>query len=426
MLKKDQIDRGSDLTFVRHRHHLDVYSHALASGLSDASYICLVTELDSRIVEASGIGFGPTPLIELNLPLHRRVVGKIETANVSGSHKARHLFGLLLWLRIDEQAGKDRPSELAIASCGNAALGAATIAQAVDRELRVFVPAEADPLVLAELDRLGSTVQVCPRQPGQVGDPCMAELDKAIQSGSEAFTVQGPTSPNVIDGGRTLGLELAEQLVEMQLEARDLYVQVGGGALGAATMDGLIRGGVSVRVHPVQPERAHPYVAMWNRFQDQVRQSDLAAAIADSADGGASGELALRQLLADNADVMQPWSGTPASIASGILDDITYDWQPLLYHQLTSGGWPVLASEDDFVRATQLLRKQVSPAPDPTGAAGLAGLLADPRGDIDGAGPAIVLVTGADRSITLDPASEATDAVAKADGATQADGVVQQ
>ncbi len=125
---------------------------------------------------------------------------------------------------------------------------------------------------------------------------------------------------------------------------------------------------------------------------------------------------ALRQLISDNADVMQPWPGIPASIASGILDDITYDWQALLYHQLTSGGWPILASEDDFVRATQLLRGQVTPAPDPTGAAGLAGLLADPRGDVEAAKPAVVLVTGADRSLTLE----------RPDGDAQADGAVQQ
>ncbi len=213
MPEKGHIDRGSELTFVRHRTQLDVYTHALTSGLTDADYVALVTELDSRIVAASGVGFAITPLVELDLPLKRRVVGKVETGNVSGSHKARHLVGLLLWLRIDERAGKKRPDELAIASCGNAALGAATIAQAVGRELRVFVPSEADPLVLTELERLGSTVQVCPRQPDQVGDPCMAELDMAIRSGSEAFTVQGPTSPNVIDGGRTLGLELAEQVL---------------------------------------------------------------------------------------------------------------------------------------------------------------------------------------------------------------------
>ena len=411
MPENGHIDRDSELTFVRHRYHLDVYSHALASGLSDADYVALVTELDGRIVEASGVGFGPTPLLELDLPLARRVVGKVETGNVSGSHKARHLFGLLLWLRIDEQAGKKRPEELAIASCGNAALGAATIAQAVGRELRVFVPSEADPLVLAELDRLGSTVQVCPRQPDQVGDPCMAELDKAIQSGSEAFTVQGPTSPNVIDGGRTLGLELAEQLLDKGLDATGLYVQVGGGALGAATMDGLVRGGTSMRVHPVQPQTAHPYVAMWNRLQEHLGLDDTL---------GGSGPEAMapqvaRQMIAENTDAMQPWPGIPASVASGILDDITYDWQALLYHQLTSGGWPVLASEDDFVRATQLLREQVTPAPDPTGAAGLAGLLADPRGDVEDAGPAIVLVTGADRSLTLGPIDEPT----QADGAVQ-------
>ena len=66
---------------------------------------------------------------------------KDETGNVAGSHKARHLFGILLELRVAEALGHGDPaSPLAIASCGNAAYAAAVVARAAGRELRVFVP----------------------------------------------------------------------------------------------------------------------------------------------------------------------------------------------------------------------------------------------------------------------------------------------
>ena len=55
---------------------------------------------------------------------------KDETGNVSGSHKARHLMGIMLWIHVVERLGATAPSaaagpRLAIASCGNAALAAA-------------------------------------------------------------------------------------------------------------------------------------------------------------------------------------------------------------------------------------------------------------------------------------------------------------
>jgi hypothetical protein len=65
---------------------------------------------------------------------------KDETGNVAGSHKARHLMGILLYLAVVEGGpGRAAPSgaqaPLAIASCGNAALGAAVLARAAARRI---------------------------------------------------------------------------------------------------------------------------------------------------------------------------------------------------------------------------------------------------------------------------------------------------
>lgn len=441
------LSAGDGNPFVVHRRRLDVYHHALEAGLSDAGYTALVAEADERVAAVAGTGFRVTPLVDLAggpaVPAALQglgpVVAKVETANVSGSHKARHLFGLLVRLLVDETAGgggAGAAGPLAIASCGNAALGAAMVAASAGRALRVFVPTDANPAVVAQLDALGAEVVSCPRRPGEAGDPCVLRLHEALAAGARPFTVQGPLEPAVIDGARTIGLELADQMAAAGLRAADLFVQIGGGALATAVMDGLARaagpdrppfplaGTLSApgaarlpRLHPVQATAAHPYVAGWHRIApallarlglpdplgqqapaaDRDRAARLAEAVAD-------GRLRLPDDLDAVADLMTPWPGAPHSVASGILDDLTYDWRTVLAHQIGTGGWPQLADEATLTEAAALAAGLVTPPPDATGAAGLAGLLAaagagllPPRAEGEAL---VVLLTGVDRRWT--------------------------
>ncbi|MDH3682514.1 MAG: PLP-dependent lyase/thiolase, partial [Acidimicrobiia bacterium] len=378
-------------------------------------------DADERVAEVAGTGFVVTPVVEIDLSDTDiagtgPVVAKVETANVSGSHKARHLFGLLLDLLIEERAGDaagggqgsaGASPPLAIASCGNAALGAAVVARSARRRLLVYVPTDADPAVLAALDELGAEVQVCRREAGTDGDPCVHALHAALADGARAFTVQGPVCPNVIDGGRTLGLELAEQLDELGIAAESIFIQIGGGALATAVMDGLARrrpGRALPRLHPVQARRAHPYVTCWRRVAPALRHElgladgdddrSLAEAMAAALD-----RIDVAERLAAHGDAMVPWPATPSSVASGILDDVTYDWRTVMAHQIETGGWPILVDEETFVEAAALAAAQVEPPPDETGAAGLAGLLELRRSSPDAGdgGPAVVLLTGVAR-----------------------------
>ncbi|MEZ5343128.1 MAG: PLP-dependent lyase/thiolase [Acidimicrobiales bacterium] len=366
--------------FVTYREHLDVYHHARSAGLTDHDYIALVDAANADIVELEGFGFVETPIEHLVINGQPLVV-KVETGNVGGSHKARHLFGLLLRLLIDERANPNyHASELAIASCGNAALGAGIVACAARRTLRVFVPSDASEFVLDRLAFLGATVEVCHRQAGEEGDPCVTRLGEALEQGATAFTVQGPLAPASIDGARTLGLELAAQLTDANIEATDLYIQIGGGALATATVDGLMRAGYPLpKLHPVQARNAHPYVAAWNRISGLVDPSmDRAAA---------------ERLVAEHVDAMVAWPGTPSSVAHGILDDVTYDWETVAVHQIATHGYPILVEEPQFTAAANALADQVSPAPDETGAAAVAGWMADRRRTPDAV--CVALVTGA-------------------------------
>jgi len=72
---------------------------------------------------------------------------------------------------------------------------------------------------------------------------------------------------------------------------------------------------------------------------------------------------------------MQAWEEEPKSVATGILDDETYDWRAVVEGMLMTGGRPVVVSEDLLLDAHWLAVSQTGIRVDPTGSSGLAGLL---------------------------------------------------
>ena len=62
-------------------------------------------------------------------------------------------------------------------------------------------------------------------------------------------------------------------------------------------------------------------------------------------------------------------------MATGILDDETYDWRAVVEGMLLTGGRPLVVSEDSLVEANRLAVAGTGIPVDPTGSSGLAGLL---------------------------------------------------
>ncbi|NOX28697.1 MAG: pyridoxal-phosphate dependent enzyme [Actinobacteria bacterium] len=380
--------------FVRYRTRLDSYRRWVDAGGSDAEFVTLVEHLNAKVADVDGVGFVVTPISEqpalaeaIGLPSCRLWV-KDETNNVSGSHKARHLFGLLLHLAVDERFGDNSAGELAIASCGNAAIGAAVVAKAAGRPLRVFIPTWADANVAESLAELGATVEVVARQPGELGDPTYLRFVEAVANGSTAFSVQGTVAPHALDGGRTIGWELAEQFGYLakrdQQMARLDYVsiQVGGGALGSAMAMGLADGvearwlAAMPRIEAVQTAAAAPLKRAWDKL---VAVDDPLSALASRPD-----------------DFMTPWENVGTSLATGILDDVTYDWRQLAAAMLTTGGSPVVVDEAAIVEAHKVGRATTGINVSATGTSGLAGLLSKSDDAIRGANVAVIF-TGVER-----------------------------
>lgn len=392
--------------FLRYRTFLHAYHLALRGGLSDADFCALVRSLDGRVADVDGHGFTATPFARsaelsdrLGLSARGGVWVKDETRNVSGSHKARHLFGVLIHLEVAERLGLADAShrrELAIASCGNAALAAAVVAAAGGRTLRVFVPVDAEPAVLARLWELGAHVTVCPRASGETGDPTVQRLLQAIQEGALPFTCQGNLNGLAVEGGGTIGYEIAADVAAAGTTVDRLVVQVGGGALASACTEALREaaalGVVAAppRLHAVQTAGAWPL----------RRAYGAVAARCEGAGTETVGE-ALRFAARHRSQFMWPWENEPHSIAHGILDDETYDWLAVVEGMLTTGGSPLVVDEETLAAANALALTATSIPVDATGSAGLAGLLAlRASGVLSDDERIAVLFTGAIRSHT--------------------------
>ena len=332
----------------------------------DAAH-ALVRQIDARVAAVDGTGFRTTPFTradalsaDLGFAPDGGVWVKDETGNVAGSHKARHLVSILLHLKAAELLGVGgRESRLAIASCGNAALAAATLAAADHRELEVFVPTWADPPVVEALHRLRATVTVCPRRDEDPpGDPCVLRFREAVEAGAIPFSVQGPENALALDAGRTLGWELCDvEVAGPDVDGRDVdrvFVQVGGGALAASVGRAFADAGVHPRLHAVQAAGCAPMERAWRKAQ----------------------ELGIASAAEHWDECMWPWEDEPSSSAEGILDDETYDWLGVMDAIEDGGGSVVVAPEAAIVEAHELGVASTGIAASATGTAGLAGLLA--------------------------------------------------
>jgi threonine dehydratase len=328
--------------FVRYGPRLAWWAFARSHGMTEGACVALTRDLAA--------GFEVTPFAHqpsLSDATGANVWVKDETGNVGGSHKGRHLVTILLHL-VAAEALRLAPTQrhpLAIASCGNAAIAAATLAQRAGWPIDVYVPTWAGAAVLDLLESLGARIHPCERRPSDPpGDPAVLRFREAVAAGAVPFSVQGPENALCLDGGRTLGWELADADIALDR----VLLQVGGGALAACTGWGL---GPEVRLDAVQSEGCAPF----------ARAFAQAASVDEASVRERWGEL------------MTPWPD-PHSAADGILDDETYDWLGVWDVVRRSGGKALVVPETGILKAHALGSATGIPV-SATGTAGLAGLL---------------------------------------------------
>jgi len=352
--------------FIAFRRNMLWWRFAQARGMSDERAISLVQSLDDEIAQVGGVGFMTTPMRyqpalsdHLSFESPGGVWVKDETHNVGGSQKARHLMAILLHLLVAEELGiapwansMDRPT-LAISSCGNAAIAASTLAAAAKWPIDVYIPEWAGGVVVETLTALGARINRCARQSQDPpGDPTVLRFREAVNKGSIPFSVQGPENALCLDGGRSIGWEMAQQLECENIAALDaVFVQVGGGAFAASVSRGLSEGGINAPLIAVQTEGCAPLSRAWNSAQSDANAAQ------------------------HWTQHMWAWENEPVSLADGILDDETYDWVADIAQIQRTKGTVVVASESHVVEASSIAPRTTSINASPTGTAGVAGLL---------------------------------------------------
>jgi threonine synthase len=285
--------------------------------------------------------------------------------------------------------------------------------------LDVYVPTWADAAVVERLAELGAELIICPREGSVAGDPCYHRFQAAVRQGALPFTCQGNENGLVIEGGKTLAWEMVSTLMAEERQLDHLFLQVGGGALASACIQGLMEArtlGILDRlpaIHTVQTSGASPLHRAWEalvekilvRHQRETRETpphlgddpERAEYVRDRVSASLVRD-ELHYAATHRSQFMWPWEDEPNSIATGILDDETYDWLAVVEGMLLTGGAPLVVSEDTLAAAHGLAREHTSVAADPTGTSGLAGLLElQPFGAIQPGETLGVLFTGVER-----------------------------
>ena len=217
--------------------------------------------------EPVSLGEGDTPL----LPVHRigariglpRLLVKDEGINPTGSFKAR---GLVAAITRAVLAGAKR---FTLPTAGNAGVAAAAYGARAGAQVRVYAPKTTPATILAQITATGGDLHLLD---GHIGD--CGKASRAYGAESGAFDLSTLREPYRIEGKKTLGLELAEQL-GWRLPDAIIYPTGGGtGLIGMWKVFGELRDagwiqGKLPRMYTVQASGCAPVVKSFDEGKDR-------------------------------------------------------------------------------------------------------------------------------------------------------------
>ncbi|MFS0715189.1 threonine ammonia-lyase [Microbacterium sp. 2P01SA-2] len=274
----------------------------------------------------------------LGVPVHL----KLENLQRTGSFKIRGAT-----YRLSRLTEEERARGVVAASAGNHAQGVALAAQKLGIRATIFMPLGVPVPKLLATRGYGADVVL---EGATVETPLRLAAEFAERTG--AVLIHPFDHPDVITGQGTLGLELVEQVPDIET----LVIPIGGGGLiagvAAAVKGRAAAEGRRVRVIGVQAENAAAY------------PSSLAA--------GMPLAVETTPTIADGIAVARPGDETFAVIRE-LVDEV------------------VTVSDDDIARALLVLLERAKQVVEPAGAAGVAAILA---GKVTASGPTVAVLSG--------------------------------
>ena len=204
----------------------------------------------------------PSP--ELSRLVGANVFLKLESQQVTGSFKPRVSFSKLLAL---DEAQRGRG--VIASTAGGHGIGLSYAARALGVAADIYLPHTADPRKVEAIRRNGARMTFFER----VSDARQAALERAAERG--LTVVPAYNDPDVIAGGGTVGLEILEDLPEVDL----VMVGMGGGGVISGMAIALKEARPRLQAWGVQPE-VNPVLAEWMR-QGRPVPVEQRASIAD-------------------------------------------------------------------------------------------------------------------------------------------------
>jgi threonine synthase len=284
------------------------------------------------------LGEGATPL--LHAPSLARDVGvrtvwiKEEGLNPTGSFKARGMSAAVTRARAFGVRG------LVVPTAGNAGAALAAYASAARVPAKVFAPRETPAAILRTIRAFGADLELVE---GHIGDA--GRMARAFAAENGYFDVSTLREPYRIEGKKTMGIEIAEQLEWKVLPTHIIYPTGGGTGL----------------------------IGMWKVFRELLdlgwlpRDVPLPRMIVAQASGCAPIVRALR----DGAEKATPWEN-PQTHAAGLRVPAPLGDRLILRAVRDSGGDAVAVSEDEISAGTEELTTFTGVDASPEGGSALA------------------------------------------------------
>lgn len=282
-------------------------------------------------IEAAAAAIDPvfldTPLVghpALDAALGCTVLAKVETLNPIRSFKGR---GTELFAATELRPG----DSLVCASAGNFGQGLARAAVRRGAECVVFAACSANPLKVEAMRRLGATV----RLEGRDFDAAKAAA-RIFAADAGARFVEDGREPAIAEGAGTIGLEIAARAPDLDA----VLVPLGNGALLAGVAAALRHAAAGTEILGVVAERA-PSMKL-SLDQGRVVETADAPTIADG--------IAVRIPVPEALEMLR-------DCQDGVL----------------------AVGEEDILRAMRLVHGMLGLVVEPSGAVGIAAMLADPE-----------------------------------------------
>ena len=305
------------------------------------------------------LGEGGTPLLRLDRlgTQHgfKHLLVKEEGINPTGSFKAR---GLAAALTRAVHAGAER---FVVPTAGNAGVALAAYAAQGGVQARVYAPRSTPPVILRQIESFGADLILVD---GHIGDCGTAARGYAAETG--AVDVSTLREPYRIEGKKTLGLELAEQL---GWTLPDVIVYPTGGGTGL--------------------------IGMWKAFQELRDAGWVEGPLPRMYTVQSTGCAPVVQAFEDGADRCIPWPD-PHTVAAGLRVPGPLGDRLMLTALRESGGGAVAVSDEALMAAARELQRGEGLDAAPEGGAALAAAVElGRRGALRGSERVVIFNTGA-------------------------------